>query len=312
VDLLGVERMAEMARLLHESIFEKLYPLGDDVIVCPGHGAGSVCGVAIADRPWTTIGLERRLNPKLKYKDRGEFAIHAAKELERPPYFRTMEKLNVEGPPLLKTLPDPPPLHPEDFSAQVKSAQVVDTRMELGFGAAHVPGALSIWQGGLPAFAGWFLSYEKPVLLVTETNEPMSAVRPLIRMGYDDITGSLSGGMLSWHMEGLESSRIGTIPVQDLCRILDERRQAWILDVRSDEELEKEGRITDAHQIHITQVSLHLREIPRDEPVYIFCGSGLRSMIAASFLQREGWKDLTVVLGGLAGWRSVSCPVRQD
>jgi hypothetical protein len=30
-------------------------------------------------------------------------------------------------------------------------------------------------------------------------------------------------------------------------------------------------------------------------------------MIAASLLQREGWTDLVVVLGGLAGWNSVTC-----
>ena len=34
-------------------------------------------------------------------------------------------------------------------------------------------------------------------------------------------------------------------------------------------------------------------------------------MTAASLLKREGWRDLSVVLGGIAGWRSVSCPIRQ-
>ena len=41
----------------------------------------------------------------------------------------------------------------------------------------------------------------------------------------------------------------------------------------------------------------------------VFCGSGLRSMIGASLLQREGWEDVAVVLGGLAGWSSTTCPI---
>ncbi len=50
-------------------------------------------------------------------------------------------------------------------------------------------------------------------------------------------------------------------------------------------------------------------EVPKDSSVYVFCGSGLRSMIAASFLQRNGWKNLAVILGGMSGWKSIKCPI---
>jgi hydroxyacylglutathione hydrolase len=51
-------------------------------------------------------------------------------------------------------------------------------------------------------------------------------------------------------------------------------------------------------------------EVPLDRMVYIVCGSGVRATTAASLLQRAGRKDLTVVLGGLAGWSSAGCPIR--
>lgn len=51
VDLFGRERVREMAAQLYESIFERLLPLGDGVILCPAHGAGSSCGASIAERP---------------------------------------------------------------------------------------------------------------------------------------------------------------------------------------------------------------------------------------------------------------------
>ncbi len=310
VDLLGIDRMEEMAGLLYDTLFNKLLALPDGLIVCPAHGAGSVCGSSIAERRWTTLGLERRLNPKLQYTRREEFIANVAHRLERPPYFRRMEQWNLGDAPLLGVLPIPKPLSPGDFAPAAQEGIVLDTRNDLAFGAAHLPDALSIWAGGLASFAGWFLPYDVPLFLVTETDDPTEAVRTLIRLGYDDLAGALSGGMLSWHMAGRRSESVRMVDVRALCHRLDEmQEEAWILDVRSAEELEEKGRISGAHQIHITQLPLHLAEIPRDRPIYIFCGSGLRSMMAASLLQREGWENLTVVLGGLSGWTSTTCPL---
>jgi hydroxyacylglutathione hydrolase len=307
VDLLGMDRAEEMAGLLYDTLFGKLLPLGDEVLVCPAHGAGSVCGTAIAERMWTTIGLERKLNPKLQFTGEAEFVAQVAKELERPPYFRMMEKYNVEGAPVLGSVPAPRPLKPGELAQERERALVLDTRMELGFASAHVPESLFIWLEGLPAFAGWFLPYETPILLVSEGEHPLQAARYLFRLGYDDLPGYLSGGMLAWHTAGLESSAVRTVTVQQLCFLLDEGEETSILDVRSEEELETTGRIPNAQHIHLTLLPGRLDEVPRDRTVYIFCGSGLRSMIAASMLRRAGWQRLVVVLGGLAGWNSVTC-----
>jgi hydroxyacylglutathione hydrolase len=310
VDLLGVERIEEMAGLLYETLFDKLLALPDDLIVCPAHGAGSVCGTTIAERVWTTIGLERRLNPRLQYTTRDDFIQNVGQVLERPPYFRRMEVLNLTGDaPWVGNMPVPMPLSADDFAQRAQDGVVVDTRDELGFGAAHVPDALSIWLGGLASFAGWLLTYDEPVLLINEMDDPLPAARRLIRMGYDGLAGYLSGGMHAWHTAGKPSEAIELITVQDLCHRLDKDEEAWILDVRSEEELENEGRIMGAHHIHITQLPAHLAEVPRGQKITIFCGSGLRSMIAASLLKREGWQDVAAVLGGLSGWSSTTCPV---
>ncbi len=311
VDLLGMDRAEEMARHLYDSIFNRLLPLGDEVIACPAHGAGSVCAASIADRKWTTFGIERKQNPKIQVAGEEEFVARMAVELERPPYFREMERLNLEGAPLLCTVPDPVPLSPKEFAKAAEKDEVLDTRMELAFGAAHVPGAINIWLAGVPSFAGWFLPHDRKVLLVDETGDPDLAVRLLRRLGYDNLLGYLAGGMVAWHMGGKESRSVATANVHDLCARLDreERELAWILDVRSADEQEKSGKITGAHHIHITQLPQRIDEVPRDRPVYIFCGSGLRSMVAASILQRNGWEKTTVILGGLAGWSSATCPV---
>ncbi len=314
IDLLGQEKAPEMAGLLYDSIFHKVLPLGDEVILCPAHGAGSVCGESIAERIWTTIGLERRYNPRLQHKDKEDFVADLLKiQPERPPYFRMMEKLNLEGSPILGSLPSPKPLAPKDFQALAGTgnSQVLDTRMEIGFGGAHVPDAQSIWLDGLASFAGWFLSYDKPILLVNETDDPEEITRILIRLGLDNIAGYLAGGMLNWHMSGRESKAIGLMNVQELCSLLDKGENVWILDVRRDEELKKDGLVPGAQHIHITQLPGRIQEVPKGRRVYVFCGSGMRSMIGAGLLQKSGWRDLVVILGGMAGWKSVKCPIKR-
>ena len=309
-DLMGADQMEQMTGWLHETLFEKLLPLGDEVLVCPAHGSGSVCGSAISDRPWTTIGLERQHNPWLQYKKREAFVAAAGRVLERPPYFRRMEAWNMGGPPILGTLPVLAPLSAQAFERARGEAFVLDTRTELAFASAHVPKSLSIWEGGLASFAGWFLDYDQSLLLVQEAHDPTPVVRKLVRMGYDDVVGTLAGGMLSWHTAGKESHTIRTITVQALCHLLDADKDLWILDVRSDRELGHDGEIPGAHHSHVTQLPRHLDEVPTGRRVTIFCGSGLRSMMAASLLQSTGIEDVAVVLGGLSGWSSVSCPIQ--
>ena len=312
IDLMGSDMAAENAGLLYDSLFGRLLPLGDEVIVCPAHGSGSACGESIAERLWTTIGLERKHNPRLQVKGKPEFVKNLLNsQPERPPYFSRMENVNLMGESIFGALPDTMPLDPSDFQKQLEGAQILDTRQELAYSAAHVPGAQSIWLDGLASFAGWFLGYDHPILLVGEGNDHENAARILFRLGFDNIAGFLAGGMLNWHMSGRESASIRTFTVHEICRLQDRNEKIWILDVRSDSELEKDGRIEGAQHISLTEIAARMNEVPKNKTVYIFCGSGMRSMVGASFLQARGWKELAVILGGMASWRSRKCPLKK-
>ena len=185
---------------------------------------------------------------------------------------------------------------------------VLDTRSEYSYSATSVPGSIFVWSSGVPSYAGWFIPYDQPIMLVGETNEMESIVRMLVRLGYDNLVGYLAGGMHDWLAAGMSSQAIGTVTVQQLCHLLDEEAEPWILDVRSAEEL-AEASIPLAHHIHITEFPERAREVPKDRSIYIFCGSGHRATTVASLLKREGWSDVTVVLGGMSSWSSVSCPL---
>jgi hydroxyacylglutathione hydrolase len=253
------------------------------------------------------VGLERQLNPKLQDTSRTAFVDRVVEELERPPYFRQMERWNLEGPPLMGPLPLPAPLSANSFAERAAGALILDVRDPLSFGAAHVPRSLSIWPAGLASYAGWYLPYDRPLLLVVDEEHLAEAVRTLSRLGLS-ADGYLSDGLLAWHRAGRESWSIPMVTTQALCERLDRHQEAWILDVRSQEEL-AETRISGAHHVHLTQLPGRMEEVPRSVPVYIFCGSGLRSTIAASLLRIGGWQNLAIVLGGLTGWTSSVCPV---
>jgi hydroxyacylglutathione hydrolase len=291
-----------MSRELYHSLFDTVLPLGDAILLCPAHGAGSVCGSAIGDRPWTTIGIERKRNSLLNGPSEEAFVAAASRELERPPYFATMERLNREGPPV-GDVPEVPPLTVQMLSAIGDQLQIVDARSTLAFATAHIPGALSIWEDGLPSYAGWLVRYDQPIALVADRNEPRQAARHLHRLGFDNIVGVLGGGMRSWHAAGRDSSSVTTLSAAELQRALEKGENPWILDVRTAAEVEADPIPSSAH-IHVTQLPERLSEVPEDRRVTIFCGTGLRSMVAAAVLLRAGQSRPRVVLGGEKGWAS--------
>jgi hydroxyacylglutathione hydrolase len=311
VDLLGEDRMEEMAQSLYESLFERILPLGDEVILCPAHGSGSVCGSSIADRVWTTIGMERRYNPKLQNQDRDAFVAATAHAQPRPPYFRRMEELNLR-PPLLAERSWMMPLGPDELAEEAEDGLVLDVRSVEAFGGSHIPGSLSIWADGVAAYGGYFLPYDKKILLVYGSEDPAEMERRLLRMGYDNVSGYLAGGLIGWHKAARDTRRFEMISPPEACRRLDSEEGLRLLDVREEGERDSEGRLGSAAEIPLPQLADRIHAIEKGGPICVFCGSGLRSTIAASLLEREGHERLMVTLGGTKGWSSTTCPLRSS
>ncbi len=311
LDFYGADMIEEMAGRLYDALYNKILPLGDGVILCPAHGAGSVCGSLIAEREWTTIGIEKRSNPRLQYSSREEFQKNVGEMHKKPAYFAEMEEMNLLSP-LDSGHPFVPALNAEEFEklAAEDDTVILDTRTETEFSSAHISGSLSIWSQIISSFVGWLVPTDKKILLVNDGNYPGEIVRQLYRMGYDRISGYLSRGILNWHMSGRKSEKVKTINVDKLCSLIDSGEDYWLLDIRKKEEIEKEGKIANAHEIPLTEIKYNLNQIEKDKVIYIFCGSGMRSMTAASILKREIEADIKVVLGGLSGWSSTTCPIK--
>jgi hydroxyacylglutathione hydrolase len=304
VDLYGPTEAPRMAENLYDSIFDRLLPLGDGVILHPAHGAGSVCGGAISKREESTLGLERALNPILQ-KDKQEFIESKLSEHhETPPYFRKMERYNLIGPPLLGHLPIPDPLSPKELQNQIKlGAVVVDTRTPSAFAGAFIAGSLSIRLSRLPMYAGWVLPYDKPIVLVLEDNGDLEmAVRYLIRLGYDQLVGYLRDGIDAWYKKGLSMEQIGLLTVQELKRRLDRDEELFVLDVREKGRWD-EGHIKGARHIYAGHIERHLDEIPADHAIVVACNTGNHASLVAGILLRAEYTEVYNLLGGMAAWQ---------
>ncbi len=301
-DFFGNARKEEMAEKIYDSITQKILPLGDGVILCPAHGAGSVCGGEIADHPFTTTGYEKTTNPFIRG---GKDAFVAARKTEspyQPPYFRTMERLNRDGAPS-KLLPLLRPLTvPELDHLKKDGCQILDIRAPSGFAGGHIPGSFSLWRGGISSYAGWFLNYDDPIVIIDDYNQNLEQVtRQLFRMGYDNITGFLDGGIGAWYKSAREIGSTGVCSVHELSEQL-AGSTPFLLDVRDIRKRRASGFIRNSHHIYVGELPDNLREIPANGPVFVYCDAGYKGSLAASILARNHYHRVTNVLGGMTAW----------
>jgi hydroxyacylglutathione hydrolase len=304
IDLYGKEEKENNASKLYDSIHEKILPLGDQVIMCPAHGAGSVCGADIREQELTTLGYEKKTNEVLRYGKKEFIKYKVNEKLYTPPYFKKMEELNLKGPHLLCKLPALKVLGVDDFkSIMDKGAQIVDVRNPSSFGGAYIPDTLSIWKKGLPVYSGWFLNYQDPIVIVNEEGQSMDELRQsLVRIGYDYIYGYLGRGFSSWY---LNAEPIKKLELWSVHKLKEKQfdPSVFILDVRKESDWEK-GYVEGAYHIYLGHVKDRLDEIPRDKKVVVYCDAGNNSTIAASILQKNGYEDVATVLGSMNAWKA--------
>ncbi len=295
------DRLEETAGLLYSSIFEKILPLGDQVLIYPAHGAGSVCGDGMADREFSTLGFERCNNSALQHKSRNTFIQNKVREEHsKPPYFSRMEEYNQYGAPQVEPLYPPKPLHADQFEeAMLDGMLAVDTRSPEAFAGAYIPGSLAIPLDMLPAYAGWFLPYDSDLGLIVESYHDLDpALRFLTRIGYDRIAGFLEQGLHEWEIRGKYYETIPAVYAGEIQRRIREEQSFTILDVRTRKEFEA-GHLPNAQHIFLGELPKRLEEIGPSRPVTAFCGSGMRAIIAASILKKNGFKDVEDCLGSM-------------
>ncbi|MBF0233608.1 MAG: MBL fold metallo-hydrolase [Desulfamplus sp.] len=298
----------KVAGLLYDSITEKIFPLGEEVLLYPAHGAGSVCGSGMSSREFSTLGLEKKYNP-LFQKSREEFIQYKSKEHHYlPPYFKKMEDYNQNGAPILHNTPVPESVTVDKFENYIKNGMIaIDVRSPEAYAGVHIPGTISLPLNMIPVFAGWLLPYDQDLgIIVENASEIQEAVTHLIRLGYDQIRAVLIKGVQRWEVSGREYNYIPNIHVNTLKKRIETNESFTLLDVRSKEEFES-GHLPNALNIYVGELPARLDEIPPARPITAFCGSGRRAIIAASILKNNGIKDVENCFGSMEACTATKC-----
>lgn len=316
-DLLGEEATEQLIAHLYESIYQRLMPLPDDLIVYPGHGAGSSCGRSIGDSPSTTLGQEKRFNYAFQTPDRAAFREAILRGMPpAPTYYPVLKKVNKAGAPRLRDLPHSHPLTPHQVRAAMDAgAMVIDARHALAFGGAHIPGAVFAGlSGGFVTWVGWLAPYDRDVILVLDDARDYDDARTqLLRIGVDRVLGYLQGGMSAWLGAAYAITPLPQISVHELkARLAD--GSVRLLDVRSNEEF-LQRHIADAVHRYAGAIVQAGRDGAVDDlaeladgPLAVICATGYRSSVAASILQGAGHANVYNVAGGNDAWVAAGFP----
>jgi hydroxyacylglutathione hydrolase len=312
-DLLGPEAQQALIEQLFETVEHRLKPLPDDLVVYPGHTAGSPCGKKIGDAPQTTIGQERAFNYAFNQPDRETFIRTVMEGMPKPPaYYPFMKRVNKAGPVLLADLPEGRPLSPAEVAArQDAGALVIDARSAEAFAAGHVPGAISVGLGpNFAIWAGWLTPYDREVVLVLDDDARFAEARTeLRRIGIDDVGGWLAGGMAAWKAAGRPVQATATVGIDDLAaRLRAGDDDLVVLDVRDRTEWAG-GAIPGAVNVSAGEIAQGGEPpVNGGGAVVVMCGSGYRSAVATSLLQARGRTNVVNVRGGMDDWTRAGLP----
>ena len=302
----------DLAGYLYESLQQKILPLNDDVIIYPGHGAGSACGKNMSKETQDTLGNQKKTNYALQAKSKEEFINQVLDGLVAPPqYFPKNAVMNKLGYESIDKVIDRglKSLSPAGFEAAANETEalMLDVRDPQDFAKSHIPNSINIGLDGV--FASWvgtlIPDLQQEILLITYPGKEEEAVIRLARVGYDNTIGYLNGGIEEWITKGKVTNQIETIDAEEFAKLFNSKEPINVLDVRKESEYESE-HIKGIPNFPLDFINLHMAELDPTKKYYLHCAGGYRSMITASILKSRGFLNVVNINGGFAALKSTN------
>ena len=310
---MGVSK-EELAGILYDSVNKRIKPLSEDILVYPGHGAGSACGKNMMKETVDTLANQKSLNYALNGSFSKEgFIKELTENLPEPPtYFPSNVKLNQEGYIdfdiiLEKSMKS---LNISDFKSFSNDSQsvILDVRNQDIFRVGFIPGSIFIGLNG--GFAPWVGAIIKDIktkiLLVCGPGFEKEAIMRLSRVGFDNVIGYLDGGFEVWKKAKQKIDTIESISSLDLKEIINSKIS--LIDVRRKSERNK-GYLKLSQNIPLNNIDLNIKDLDKNINHYVHCAGGYRSMIACSILKRFGFNSLCDVKGGFSEIRKAGLEI---
>jgi hydroxyacylglutathione hydrolase len=204
-----------------------------------------------------------------------------------------------------------PALEVSAFVAAIdRGAIPLDLRSPVQYAAAHIACSVLLQFGrqDLGDRAELYLDKSDPYVLLMEP-APLGPVaeKLLAGAGYQ-VAGYLQGGLKSWSEAGLPVRTMATGTVQELQSKLAAGESVPLIDVREDFEFDW-AHIDGAVNLPHGEIWERGAQLDHERPWYVICNDQVRSGAAAGMLERLGFRQLTLVLGGTAAWLEAGYPV---
>jgi glyoxylase-like metal-dependent hydrolase (beta-lactamase superfamily II)/rhodanese-related sulfurtransferase len=288
-DLLGPDATAALTRAQWASARRLARELPDTARIFPTHGFGSFCSATQSEAAASsTIGHEKLVNPALTLDESSYVESLLAGLDVWPAYYPHRAPANLAGP-AGPDLSPPRPADAAELRRRIEAGEwVVDLRDRIAFAAGHVPGTFSFpLDDRFATYLGWMIPWGTPLTLLGDSPAQVAqAQRELARIGIDRPAAAATGRPEIWAGErGVVSLRL--VKFGDLAAALGAGNGGpVVLDVRRRLEWE-EDHIAGAVHIPLHELPGRIAELPAGE-VWVHCGSGYRSILAASILAAHG------------------------
>lgn len=295
----------ELASQLYDSLHDKLLKLPNATRVFPAHGAGSSCGRKLSNETESTIGEQRATNYALGPMTKNEFIeVVTQGQSVAPLYFSFNATRNKVDRPLLDENEWPAILTLDEVLAAIsRGAKILDTRDAIEFQVGHLKGSINVPLAGRYAeLVGDVIKSDSDIVLICALGTEYDARVRLARIGFDRVLGALLDPLSVFHENPQLVNRSSRLTSREFNSRRNSVTNLQLIDVRLPSETEL-GVLPGAKVMPLQQLITQLNDLRRDQPIVVYCESGVRSSIAASALESEGFDDVSDIIGGFGAFK---------
>ncbi|MEJ7738332.1 MAG: rhodanese-like domain-containing protein [Chitinophagaceae bacterium] len=272
----------ELAKKMYHSLRNKIMTLNDEIVLYPGHGAGSLCGKGISKANSSFIGNEKQSNWSLQTMAEDEFAQTLLSDKPFiPAYFAYNVELNRKGAASFResigkinigdTIEDN-----VDSSRLNKATWIVDARRQEDYKDGHLPQSINLMEG--EKFETWLGSIINPGELFYLAGYSQEQLQRLIgraaAIGYE--TQIKDAFILRSATQ--KEERI------DMAIFRENMEDYTIIDVRNAAEIKEVEIFKNSINIPLAELRNTVNDIPTEKPVIVHCAGGYRSAAGSSML----------------------------
>lgn len=177
---------------------------------------------------------------------------------------------------------------------------VLDVRATELFIDGFIPGALSAGTTG--KYDKWLLEQlgaGRTVVLVSNAGDEQATWERFQTLYPTEKLLVLGGGFPAWVKAGSPKDLIIEVEADELALDLPHDPSMQVIDLRGKEEFEA-AHVTRAQHIPLAELVdlATIANFEEDQQLYLHCGGGQQSVLAASLMKQQGVHNLRVVAGG--------------